>query len=103
MHSDLSAWWTGLAAEDAVPAAIKAKEYGSTDLKIIGRAMREMIGIDPDIVTDEEIGIAFYALGKIARVISAIGSGSAPSDDTWHDITVYAMMVRRVREVGSWP
>lgn len=100
---DLAAWWAAVAAEDVEPAAIKAKEYGSTDLVIIGRTMREMIGIPPDVVTDEEIGIMFYGLGKIARAISAIGAGRKPSDDTWHDITVYSMMVRRVREVGTWP
>jgi hypothetical protein len=100
---DLTDWWAAVAADDVAPAAVKAKEYGSTDLKIIGRAMREMIGIPPDVVSDEEIGIVFYTLGKVARAISAIGSGQRPSDDTWHDITVYAMMTRRVREVGQWP
>jgi hypothetical protein len=100
---DLTAWWAATAADDVEPASIKAKEYGSTDLVIIGRTLREMVGINADVVTDEEIGILFYTLGKVARAISAIGSGSRPSDDTWHDITVYSMMVRRVREVGQWP
>jgi hypothetical protein len=100
---DLTDWWASVAAADVEPAAVKAKEYGSTDLVIIGRAMREMIGIPDGIVSDEEIGVVFYTLGKVARAVSAIGSGQRPSDDTWHDITVYAMMVRRVREVGQWP
>jgi hypothetical protein len=100
---DLASWWAAVAADDAEPAAVKAKEYGSLDLIIIGRTMREMIGIPNDIITDVEIGITFYTLGKGARAVSAIHSGSKPSDDTWHDITVYSMMVRRVREVGQWP
>lgn len=101
--SDLAGWWAAVSADDVGPAEIKAKEYGSLDLIIIGRTMREMIGIAPDIVSDAEIGIIFYALGKVARAISAVGSGRRPSDDTWHDITVYSMMVRRLRDAGQWP
>lgn len=101
--SELAAWWAGVSADDVEPAIIKGKEYGSLDLKIIGSTMREMIGVAPDVVSDEEIGIVFYQLGKIARAVSAIGSGRRPSDDTWHDMTVYSMMVRRVRDSGEWP
>jgi|SRR6476646_4447739 len=101
--ADLEAWWTGLSAEDVGPAMIKAKEYGSLDLKIIGSTMRGMLGVPDGIVSDEEIGILFYTLGKVARGISALSQGRAASDDTWHDITVYSMMVRRVREHGEWP
>jgi len=101
--SELEGWWAGVSADDVGPASIKAKEYGSLDLVIIGSTLRGMIGISPDIVSDEEIGIVFYQLGKIARAISAISSGRRPSDDTWHDMTVYSMMVRRVRESGQWP
>ena len=103
MPSDLSGWWAEVSADDVAPAEIKAKEYGSLDLRIIGSTMRGMIGIAPGIVSDEEIGIVFYQLGKIARAVSAIGSGRRPSDDTWHDMTVYSMMVRRVRDSGEWP
>lgn len=100
--SDLQQWWASVAADDVEPAAIKAKEYGSIDLVIIGRTLREMIGVGA-VASDEEIGILFYTLGKVARAISAISAGARPSDDTWHDITVYSMMVRRVRETGQWP
>jgi len=100
---ELNEWWAAVSADDVEPASIKAKEYGSLDLLIIGSTLRGMIGIAPDIVQDEEIGIIFYQLGKIARAISAISSGRRPSDDTWHDITVYSMMVRRLREAGQWP
>jgi hypothetical protein len=102
-NDDLSGWWAGVSADDVEPAQVKAKEYGAMDLVIIGRTLREMIGVTSGVVSDEEIGILFYTLGKIARAISAVGSGHAPSDDTWHDITVYSMMVRRIREVGQWP
>src|SRR4051812_30907517 len=100
---DLSAWWAAVSADDVGPAQIKAKEYGSLDLKIIGATLREMVGTSPDIVSDEEIGVVFYTLGKVARAISAISEGRRPSDDTWHDITAYSMMVRRMREAGQWP
>ena len=100
---NLAAWWAAVSADDVQPAEIKAKEYGALDLMIIGSTLRGMIGIAPDIVQDEEIGIIFYQLGKVARAISAISSGRRPSDDTWHDMTVYSMMVRRLREAGQWP
>jgi hypothetical protein len=100
---DLTAWWAAVSADDVEPALIKAKEYGSLDLAIIGASLRQMVGTSPDIVSDEEIGIIFYTLGKVARAISAVSEGRRPSDDTWHDITVYSMMVRRLREAGQWP
>jgi hypothetical protein len=99
----LPEWWGETAADDAVAAELKAKEYGSLDLVIIGRTMRELIGIGPDILEDAELGIMFYQLGKLARCISAVSSGRRPSDDTWHDVVVYGMMVRRIRETGQWP
>jgi hypothetical protein len=102
-NDDLAGWWAGVSADDVGPASIKAKEYGSQDLIIIGRTLRVMIGVSEELVSDEEIGIIFYTLGKVARAVSAVASGHAPSDDTWHDITVYSMMVRRIREVGQWP
>lgn len=101
--SELGAWWAEVSADDVEPAIIKGKEYGSLDLIVIGRTMREMIGIAPDVVSDAEVGIIFYQLGKVARAVSAIHSGRRPSDDTWHDIVVYGMMVRRIRETGQWP
>lgn len=99
----LAEWWSVVADSDVGPAEIKAKEYGSLDLKIIGSTLREMVGIAPDIISDEEIGMTFYLLGKVARAVSAISAGRKPSDDTWHDVVVYGMMVRRVRETGQWP
>lgn len=99
----LPEWWGETSADDAAAAEIKAKEYGSLDLVIIGRTMRELIGIGPDILEDAELGIIFYQLGKLARCISAVSGGRKPSDDTWHDLVVYGMMVRRIRETGQWP
>jgi hypothetical protein len=49
------------------------------------------------------MAIAFYLLGKATRVFGAYQRGGRPSDDTWHDLTVYSMMARRVRETGGWP
>lgn len=99
----LPEWWGETSADDAVAADIKAKEYGSLDLVIIGRTMRELIGMGSGIVEDAELGIMFYQLGKLARCVSAVSSGRRPSDDTWHDIVVYGMMVRRIRDTGQWP
>lgn len=99
----LPEWWVDTAHADVDAAEIKAKEYGSLDLVIIGRTMRELLGIGDGIIADAEIGITFYQLGKLARCISALSGGRKPSDDTWHDIVVYGMMVRRIREAGQWP
>ncbi|QOR55603.1 MAG: hypothetical protein VM34scaffold347_14 [Phage 66_12] len=100
---DLGAWWAQVASQDAAEAGIKAKEYGSLDLVMIGAALREMGVRAPMDVADSELGVTFYAFGKMARVISALSEGRVPSDDTWHDITVYSTMVRRIRETGQWP
>lgn len=50
-----------------------------------------------------ELGIWFYLVGKMARWRSAVRRGERVSDDTLHDIGVYARMAQRVRETGRWP
>ena len=80
----------------------KAVEYGSHDLRLMGEMMFLLF---PDLrgaVHPEELGIAFYQLGKIARVFGALAAGRRPSDDTWFDQEVYAQMVQFVREHGKW-
>lgn len=98
---ELIEWWAETAAADAEAAATKAEEYGAVDLVIMGTALETML---PEGEVDgQELAIAFYLLGKIARALSAYQRGETPSDDTFHDITVYSMMVRRIRQNGEWP
>jgi hypothetical protein len=92
-ETDILNWWLAHAEADAEAALAKANEYGSSDLKVVGAALGG----------EAEAGIAFYILGKAARAVSGVLEGRPVSDDTWHDIVVYGMMARRVRETGRWP
>lgn len=97
-------WWRMTAADDAAACAAKADEYGSVDLEIMGEALLKMIGWqEAPTRVGIEIACAFYALGKAARMLSAYSRHELPSRDTLLDMHAYAMMVRRVREVGQWP
>lgn len=90
------------AKQEAEATIIKRREYGSRDLVDIGRTMAEMTGRPG--LTDEqlaELGCAFYAIGKMSRITSAIQRDEWPSHDTWMDIHVYALMVLAIR-AGVW-
>lgn len=98
--NELADWWNNQAREEFAQTAVKAKEYSSSDLRIMGAAMEEG-GVKEGY--GEEAAIAFYVLGKVARAVGALQEGQVPSDDTWFDISVYAKMVMRIRETGRWP
>lgn len=90
-------WWGEICDLDFQEYSRKATEYGSADLEIMGEAMRQLVQ-DED-ADGEEMAIAFYLLGKVARMFGAYAKGQEPSDDTLHDLTVYSMMARWGREV----
>lgn len=97
---ELEGWWIAKAQEEIERTVPKAVEYSSSDLVDIGR------GVLGEGRTDEEYaeaGVAFYALGKVSRIMGAIREGRRPSDDSWFDLGVYARMAERIREFGSWP
>ena len=97
----LREWWMRHAAEDFDAMGPKVEEYSSADLDIMGIVM-ESWGISaPEAGT--EAAVLWYVLGKVARAVAAYREGRAPSLDTLHDITVYSMMARRIRESGGWP
>ncbi len=99
----LTGWWMDKAAEEVKAVVPKAVEYGATDLRDMGRVIAETAGRQ---VTDEEateLGIYFYALGKMARWTDAIKRGERVSDDTLHDLGVYVRMAQRTRDAGGWP
>lgn len=109
---ELAQWWRDLAEEEVVRVVDKAVEYGATDLRDLGYQVLEMAGRRAsgdrvDIVDEDryatEVGIAFYAMGKMARIAAAIKEGRQPSSDSWHDLGVYARMAQRVHQVGGWP
>lgn len=92
----------------------KALKYGSSDLEIMGKAMQMLIGAPPppdwDTMSQEEkdrlgqqAAIAFYNLGKLARVISNFSSlGHPVASDSWWDGEVYAMMGFKIGATGTW-
>lgn len=103
----LEDWWRDTAESDLQAVAGKAAEYGSADLDIMGQAMLATSAVKPakegDRMVGQEMALAFYLLGKVGRMYGAYANGQLPSDDTIHDITVYSMMLRRVRSEGGWP
>jgi hypothetical protein len=100
---ELIHWWLQKAGEDAVKTVPKAIEYGSADMIEMGRDLMDIAGRHVDDAEAAEIGTWFYVLGKVKRWQNAIKRGERVSDDTLLDIAVYAMMARRIRDVGGWP
>lgn len=107
MNTEL--WWRATAQEDFEATVPKMHEYGGTeegsaDLQIMGNALAELCGMHdaPDAVK-QEMACWFYALGKIARLVSDYKQGRPGKTDTWHDLTVYSMMARRLQDTGRWP
>jgi hypothetical protein len=104
----LAQWWRDTAEAEIDMVVDKAIEYGATDLRDIGRAIAEMSHRElPDDthgnMAAAEIGIVFYVLGKVSRLVAAVKEGRSPSVDTWLDIGVYARMAQRVHQTGAWP
>jgi hypothetical protein len=94
-------WWLDETKSELDSVIPKAIEYGSADLKVIGFALSQMIG-EPKGVTHDELGIAFYVLGKVARLVGGYADGRLPSDDTWHDIAIYTKMAQYARKHNGW-
>jgi hypothetical protein len=103
----IEAWLRKTFEEDLARLRPKAIEYGASDLRIMGKAMESLIP-DGELDNDSkeraglEMAIGFYAMGKAARLYGAWEKGREPSEDTWHDLEVYALMARYVREHGQW-
>lgn len=90
-------WWVARAIEEIDAMLPKLAEYGTGDLHEIGRQMAHVSHREIDDQTAFEWGVMFYALGKIQRVLSAAQRGTVASDDTWHDLVIYAKMVQATR------
>lgn len=84
----------------------KAFEYGSLDLSIMGAGIAKLwpgIGENAPPAAQLQAAIAFYLMGKVSRVLSALSEGKPPPTDSWLDAEVYAMMGGYVQEHGQWP
>lgn len=101
-NDDLVAWWREQAEEEIARTVPKVAEYGATDLVTIGRSLAIAMHRTVTDAEAAELGVFFYAQGKLARWLDAITTGRAVSDDTLFDLGVYVRMVQRIREVGHW-
>jgi hypothetical protein len=101
----LETWWQDKTAADIEAVVPKAVEYSAIDLIEYGRTLALVMGIKHAVSDEEatEIGIWGYLVGKVARWTGAIKEGRRVSDDTIHDIKIYATMAERTRDVGGWP
>lgn len=104
-QDDLRAWWMAEAESQLEMLLPKVGEYSAYDLELIGRVMADTLGWRGPYSTAAltEIGIAFYQLGKIGRIVGAIREGRLPSRDSWLDSAVYSTMALRTRDAGAWP
>jgi hypothetical protein len=107
--AELRQWWMELAESDFQRTAPKSVAYGSSgqDMIAIGRYMAEMGQmVVPGDLTPEQfygmLGCAFYLQGKLARIGEAFRTGQKPNEDHMFDATIYALMFRRIEQVGHW-
>jgi hypothetical protein len=107
---ELAIWWMNTAWADFEKQTPKMHEYGgrrdsgSSDLIVMGDTLGTLLrwgghGIEVAL----EMACWFYVVGKVSRLISDYQQQNPGKPDTWHDISVYAMMARRIQAVGRWP
>jgi hypothetical protein len=101
----LVTWWVAQGLDDLGESGIpKTDEYGAHDLEVMGRTLALLAWqSDAGLPVAMEIAVWFYVLGKVSRLLSDYMAQRAGRPDTWHDITVYSMMARRIQETGRWP
>lgn len=101
-ETDLVCWWR-LQVKDEIDRTVpKVREYGSTDLVIIGRTLAAAMHREVNDAEAAELGVFFYIVGKLARWQDAVATGREVSDDTLFDLGVYVRMAQRIRKVGYW-
>jgi hypothetical protein len=103
LTQQLTDWWRAQAEAEIERTVPKAVEYGAADLEVMGSAMLHLV---PREKRSRQLGLemalAFYSLGKCARLFGAFERGELPSEDTWFDLGVYCRMAERVRQHGEW-
>lgn len=108
-EESLEDWWIRTVGADMAKTTPKTQEYGgvgdgSSDLRTMGYALAELCGMhDAPEPVKLELACWFYATGKLSRLISDYKQGKPGKPDTWFDLSVYAMMARRIQETGDWP
>jgi hypothetical protein len=99
---ELMEWWKEQTEAELTMLLPKVSSYGAVDLEIIGHAMAGIAGLELTVSQTEQMGIAFYLLGKVTRILSSLQAGQQPNPDSWTDAAVYARMGLRANENGSW-
>lgn len=97
-------WYEATARNDATMVWEKARQYGGFDY--LARALAEITGGRLVMVgsrLDLERAVALNAAQKMARIAASLGQEALPGLDSWRDLACYAMIARRIREVGAWP
>ena len=101
---DFNRWWASQVEEHAPTIQAKATEYGSNSLRQVGALFLRDRGLEGFTEAEELVaGCAVYAHGKLERVLDALLAGTLPSDDTLHDLQVYAAMAQYIKTTGVWP
>ena len=97
-YNRLDKWWCEHAAAESESMLAKLDEYGTGDLHEIGSRLAQFANWnDCTALQAYELCVMFYLIGKMQRVITAAHLQRDASDDTWHDIAVYAKMVMASR------
>ena len=104
-------WWMQTSVDDFISTVPKIQEYGtggvshgSADLKLIGEGQALFGGLeDSPSAFKQELACWSYLHGKVSRCIANYRQGIPAKPDTLLDTVVYAMMMRRLQETGSWP
>ena len=99
----IETWLRAQFEQDLADLLAKAKEYGSSDLVVMGKAMGALVpSAAGNQAREIELAIGHYALGKVSRLFGAWEKGQNPTIDSWKDLTAYSMMARYVRANGEW-
>lgn len=93
--------WEALSSSMMSVYIKKNREYGDSDLELMGKAMQDITEFEES-VSGIEAALIFYITGKVARATSALGRGVSPSSDTILDLAIYSMMLActRMQRVG---
>lgn len=99
---ELAVWWRDEVANDIAETVAKARKYGTASMVDHGRTLARVAGHEVNDRQALEWAIWSYLSGKVGRWTAALARGEEPDYDTLFDISIYAMMARKVRRTGKW-
>lgn len=102
-YQPLPEWWRQNSEVQLNMLLPKAQQYGSNSLERLGAQLARIGNRVPTAAEAQELGVYFYALGKMERWSDAVLHKEPVSSDTLVDLSVYCNMVLRIRDAGEWP